>query len=203
MASFSVVELEPGCKGRGSLRVAGVALPVGPLGRQGPIQPFDFAVLPGAVGPDELLPDSVFGAHRAERVAVRPGVVRQELLDAGDAMGGEVPDRALEERRARRPLLVVEDLAVRQSGMIVDEGVDVVVADLGVAVALDRPAGAAVGPPAATVGDPAELLHVHVHQLARVLAFVTHRGLLRGTDHLTGDRVALTQIGHVVPTQNP
>ncbi len=74
--------------------------------------------------------------------------------------------------------------------MVIDQRVDVVVADLG----LDRSRDAvgrcrAVGAPAATVGDPAELLDVHVHQLAGPVAFVAHRGDLGGPDHLTGHRV--------------
>ena len=55
MAAFSVVVLEPGRKGGCSLLVAGEDLPVGPLGLQGAVEAFDLAVLPGAVGLDELV----------------------------------------------------------------------------------------------------------------------------------------------------
>ena len=55
VASFSVVVLEPGCKGGGAFVVAGEDLPVGPLGGQGAVEALDLAVLPGAVGLDELL----------------------------------------------------------------------------------------------------------------------------------------------------
>lgn len=58
MAAFSVVVLDPGCKGGGPGVVAGEGLPVGPLGLQGAVEALDFAVLPWAVGSDEL----VFGA---------------------------------------------------------------------------------------------------------------------------------------------
>ena len=50
--------------------------------------------------------------------------------------------------------------------MVVDQGVDVVVADLGLRSRVCA-VGAALGAPAAAVGDPAELLDVHVDQLAR------------------------------------
>src|ERR1700730_3968624 len=48
---------------------------------------------------------------------------------------------------------------------------------------------AAVGTPAAAVGDAADLLDVHVDQLARTVAFIANRGGLRGADHLAGHRV--------------
>ena len=88
--------------------------------------------------------------------------------------------------------------------MVIDQGVDVVVADLGLLVALwSTVRAAAVGAPAAAVGDAAELLDVHVDQLAGPVAFVADRGGLRGPDHLTGHRVALAQVGHAVAAQDP
>jgi hypothetical protein len=57
--------------------------------------------------------------------------------------------------------------------------------------------------PAAAVGDLADLLDIHVDQLAWVVAFVAHRGDLRGSDHLAGQRVALPQVRHPVAAQNP
>lgn len=62
--------------------------------------------------------------------------------------------------------------------MVVDQGVHVVEADLGVAVAFD--VAAAVGAPTAAVGDAADLLDVHVDQLAGMVAFVADRGGLGG-----------------------
>ena len=53
MAASSVVVLQPGRKGGGSIGVAGEDLPVGPLGLQGAVEAFYLAVLPRAVGPDE------------------------------------------------------------------------------------------------------------------------------------------------------
>jgi len=39
--------------------------------------------------------------------------------------------------------------------------------------------------------------------LSGLFAFVAHSGGLRGADHLTGQRVALAQPGHVLATQDP
>src|SRR5690606_3540480 len=63
--------------------------------------------------------------------------------------------------------------------------------------------GAAVRAPATPVGDPADLLDVHVHQLAGTVAFIAHRGGLAGADHLAADRVELTQVGQSVAAQDP
>ena len=68
--------------------------------------------------------------------------------------------------------------------MVVDERVNVVESNLRRVVPL--PVLAAAGTPSAAVGDPAELLDVHVHHLVGVLAFVARRGGLRRADHLTG-----------------
>jgi hypothetical protein len=63
VATLSVVVLEPGRKGGGAFVVGEEDLPVGPLGLQGAVEAFDLAVLPGAVGLDELL----LGAERSRR----------------------------------------------------------------------------------------------------------------------------------------
>jgi hypothetical protein len=55
-----------------------------------------------------------------------------------------------------------------------------------------------VGAPAAASGDAAELLDVHVHQLAGPGAFVAHRGGLGRADHFAGHRVQHRKVGQVV-----
>src|SRR5215210_3274793 len=114
VASSSVVVLEPGRKGGGALVVAGEDLPVGPLGLQGPVQPLDLPVLPGAVGADELLPDAVGSAHLAQRPPVGPRVVGHQPLDAGDPPGGEVLEGPGQELGAGGARLVGQDLGVGQ-----------------------------------------------------------------------------------------
>jgi len=70
-------------------------------------------------------------------------------------------------------LLVGQDLGVAEPGVVVDRGVHVVVAQA------SHPSGsfgASVDPPAAAVGDLAELLDVDVHQISGRLAFVAQPG---------------------------
>ena len=77
----------------------------------------------------------------------------------------EEPDRG-------RGLLVLERLGVGQAGEAVLHGVEVGVADLLLLLISlageDLFAAAAVGPPAAAVGDLPDLLHVHVDHVAGV-----------------------------------
>ena len=80
---------------------------------------------------------------------------------------------------------------------------DVVVADLGSLLLRGLAVFATVGLPPAAVVDPAELLDVHVDQLAGAVTFVAQRGDLRCPDHLAGHRVALAQVGHLVAAQDP
>ena len=56
-------------------------------------------------------------------------VVGDDAFDAGDAVLGEVGRGAGQERSAGGAFLVGQDLGVGQSGVVVDEGMDVVVAD--------------------------------------------------------------------------
>jgi hypothetical protein len=60
----------------------------------------------------------------------------------------------------------------------------------------------AVGLPPTAIWDLAELLHVHVHQLARPIPLVSDRCLLRRTDDFTTHRVGLAQVRHSVTTQD-
>ncbi len=61
----------------------------------------------------------------------------------------------------------------------------------------------AVGAPPAAIGDPAELLDVHVDQLAGPVALVADRGLLGGADHLTADPIEVTQPWHARTEKDP
>jgi hypothetical protein len=70
-------------------------------------------------------------------------------------------------------LLVGEDLGVGQAGVVIDRGVDVVVAE---AAEADRPGASAVDPPPATGGDAAELLHIDVDQVAGTVTLVPVSG---------------------------
>src|SRR5699024_12226168 len=196
---------EPGRKGSGSLGVAGEDLSVGPLGLQGAVEAFDLAVLPGAVRPDELVLGAQFLHDVAYVVGMAVGevVVGHHSLDPGDAVRGEVPGRSPDEAGAGGALLVGQDLAVGQSGVVIDHRVHVVVTDPGLLLRGCGAHGPAVGLPPAADWDLADLLNIDVDQLARAVAFVAHGRGLRRADDLAGQRVALTQVGHAVAASDP
>ena len=86
-------------------------------------------------------------------------------------MGGEEHACAVEERDRRRSSLVLERFGVGEAGEFVFDGVEVGVADFLLVSALPRQcllAAAALGPPAAAVGDLPDLLHVHVDHVPRI-----------------------------------
>lgn len=94
-------------------------------------------------------------------------VVGQDALD-GDSGRGEVGVSPLPERGGGLLLLIGQDLAVGEAGVVVDGVVQVAVADAGAVLAARLPADLLV--PAAD-GDIAEFLDVDVHQLAGPVAF--------------------------------
>jgi len=157
----------------------------------------------GQLGADELLGDAVAVANVAQRVSVGPGVVGDQPFDAGDAEVSERRDRAFEECGAGRTLLVGRHLGVGEAGVIVDDRMDVVepdarLVDSGLMVRNELASSA----PAAAIGNPAELLHVHVDQLARPVVFVADRRPSRRRDHRPGERIAIRQTRHVVTAQD-
>ena len=87
-------------------------------------------------------------------------------------MGSEERPGPGQEASAGHPALVGQDLGVGQPGVIIHGDVDVVVADAPPADLL----AAAVEPPAATVGDAAQLLDIDVDQLAGLVALVAQGG---------------------------
>jgi hypothetical protein len=122
---------------------------------------------------DEHLAGVELCAHGAQGVPVCPRVIGHQAFDPGDAVGAEITDGPGQKVCTGRTFLVGQDLGVRQPGMVIDQGMNVVVSDLGQGRPSD--ALATVDTPAATVGDPADLLDIHMDQLARTAAFITHR----------------------------
>ena len=104
---------------------------------------------------DELLPGSDRGRGGGEVPGdpVVLGVVGNDPLDA-DAVAGVERGGTGEETGAGGALLVVEDLGVGEAGVVIDGGVDVVIAQ---PTDCSRAGAAAVGAPTTAVGDPAEL----------------------------------------------
>jgi len=107
------------------------------------------------------------GVERGGEVAaaVAAAVVGQYPVDV-DVVGGEERGGSGPERGCGGALFVVEDLAVGQAAVGVDRGVHERVPDLA-PVTLAAHRGTAVGSPAATAWDAAQLLDVEVDQLAR------------------------------------
>ena len=64
-------------------------------------------------------------------VAVAPRVVGHQAFDPSDAVGSEVVGGSREEGAAGVGAFVIEDLAVREAAVVIDDGVDVVVAGPG------------------------------------------------------------------------
>lgn len=169
---------------------------VGPVLLHGAVEPFGFAVLPGAVRPG----GDVLRAERLElglergRDGVVLRVVGHDLADR-DPVAGEELGRGGEERRAGGALLIGEDLREREPGVVIDGDVDVVEPEL------DLPIPAAVmidrvwtcDAPTAAFGDAAELPHVDVDQVPRGLAFVADLGASGRAQRDPGDRVQLVQ----------
>src|SRR5262249_53519934 len=83
-------------------------------------------------------------------------VVGQHGLDSDRVLGEELSG-VVPEHRAGGALLVAEDLAVDETAVRVDRGVDVVVTDL--RSRLPQQVLAAMGSPTTTRWDPPELLH--------------------------------------------
>ena len=98
-------------------------------------------------------------------------VVGHDPLDTGDAVCGEPGSGSVQESDCGGGFLVRQHFGVGEAGMAIDGGVQVQVAAAGTAVLTSRDgagvvAVAAVGAPAAAVGDAPDLLHVKVNHVA-------------------------------------
>ena len=107
-----VVVIEPGLERFGAFGVGGVDALVGPFSLEGPVEPFDFAVLPGAVGPDGGVVGSDCGEGSSEGAAFRigPVVVGHDRLDPVDADRCEERGGTVEEPSGGGALFVAVDL---------------------------------------------------------------------------------------------
>lgn len=70
MTSGVVIAVEPGWERFGALFVGGEHLPVGPFDLEGPVEPFDFPVLPWTVRPDRDVVCADVLKSRRERPAI-------------------------------------------------------------------------------------------------------------------------------------
>src|SRR3954469_12582786 len=173
--------------GGGALGFAGIRAGVGPFLEQGTVEPLDLAVGLRPVGPGPLVLD-----RAAERGGEQLGAVGRAVVGErpghGDAAVGEPGLRPRPEVDHGLLALVGEDLGVGQPGVVVDDVVQVGVAGGGGALDWSG-GGAAVHSVPAAVGDPAELLDVHVHQLAGRRALVALRRRTTAADPGAGGRI--------------
>ena len=167
-----VIVMDPDRDGLSPFVLGLVGAGVEALVGQDPLVPLDLPVMAGSVDPRALVASDERAGRAVER---RGGVVRavvgDQAGDPGDAVGSEEGSGAVEEGDGRDGFLVLERLGVGQAGEPVDDRVEVGVADLllvGAFAGEGLFAAAAVGPPAAAVGDLPDLLHVHVDHVARV-----------------------------------
>jgi hypothetical protein len=88
-------------------------------------------------------------------------VVGEHALDR-DAVGGKEGQRPMEEVDGGDRLLVVQLFGVRESAVVVDRDMNTIPAQ-----AAPQVTRSAMDPVTTTVGDPAELLGVEMHEFAR------------------------------------
>src|SRR6266480_1345638 len=178
-----VVVPEPAVKGLRPLLARAVDRPIGPAGKQGADEALGLAVCLRSVGTGAAVADPEFAAgERVQGGDVGGAVVGQEPLDPDPSASVE-GDRALQEADRRGRPFVGQHLRVGESAVVVDADVDVLVADVATALALEVDAGGVVpgtaldtkGPFAGTALDPSEPLDVDVDELAGARALVAAR----------------------------
>lgn len=97
-------------------------MPVGPFDLEGPVEAFDFPVLPWAVGADRQM----FGVDGGENLGdgaafgVAPMVVGHHGFDAGDPVRSEKVGGSCQEPGAGVSTFVGMDLGVSEPGVVID-----------------------------------------------------------------------------------
>ena len=155
-------------EGGDSLGFGGVGLGIGPFLEHDAVEPFDFAVGLGSVGAGAFVCDVVAESLFEGVGAVAGAVVSQDSCH-GDPGGVEEGVGALPGRGGGFLLLVGQDFAVGQAGVVVDGVVDVGIPGPAVRGGSGLvPGTRGTAPPfvAAAVGDPAAVLDVDVDQVA-------------------------------------
>ncbi len=146
--------------------LAGVGADVEDLVGQQPIEPLHFAVVARRVGADSLVPAGE-GFHALGEIPSL--VVGTDLVQPGDAVGGEERPGPAEEPDRGHCLLIGEGLGIGQPREAVRGAVQVGVADLRPGPTLGLlgcSAAMAVSRPPATVGDVPDLLHIEVDHVS-------------------------------------
>lgn len=124
-----------------------------------------------------------FGAR-----AVVEGVIADDFPDLDTVTGEEF--RGPQQNPGRdRAFLVAVDLGIRQTGVVIDHGVDVVKAQTLVLGLVSSAAAEAVNTPASALGDQTEFLDIDMHQIPRLSTLVAPISGLRGANDLPGNRI--------------
>ena len=160
-----VVAVEEVRKCSGAVALAGVGSDVGPLVEQGAVEALYLSIGLRSVGSGSGVRDGELGAKITPSEALVSGAVVGEDTFDGHVVECEPVVRAFEEAGAADGVFGVQDLAVGDAAVRIDGGMYVVVADR--VPGLMRGVAATVGPSTATVGDPAELFDIDVHELTR------------------------------------
>ena len=157
---------------------------VGSSLEHGPVGPFGLPVGLGAAGPDPhvLHAQAGEGVAKDDGTGVGERVIAHHRLDV-DAVVGEERVRTRVDASARVARLVGRDFRVHETGVIIDHGVDGVVAAATPVRPPVRTPLVAKGPLAAALGDASELLHVHAQELARNGPFVAGKVPAGGAVH--------------------
>src|SRR5947199_3486348 len=171
-----VVAMEPARKRPSAVHLSAVGTDVGPLLEQGAMEALDLAVGLGPVGTAVLVDDAAVGQGLVEQpTPVAEAVVAQDTLDNHPA-GPEPGFGPAPEGGRGGALLVGQDLGVSEAAEVVDGGVEVGVADTAAASAHAVAGLTADHSMPAAIGNTAQLLHVHVDQLAGAGALVAADG---------------------------
>src|SRR6266566_514920 len=193
-----VIAVQPGLQQVMALLVGGERLAVGPLLEQGAVEALHLAVELRAVGRDEDAP----GPDLRQRhlvvapVAVGPGIVGHHRLKANAACRepGQGPPNEPADRAGG---LVAVHLTEGQAGMIIDQGVDEVIAQASPLLPVpSRPTSAPVHEVTAASRNAGQLLDVHVPQLAGLPHLVA-------ADPLPVRAIQPVEAVPLVPAQHP
>src|SRR5438128_8538085 len=163
-----VIPMQPGLEQAMPLLIGGKGLTVGPLLQQGAVEALDLAIDLRAVGRDEDPSRANLGEGLLviTPVAIGPGVVGHHGGEA-DPAGAEPGQGAPNELADGTRRLVAEQLTEGQPGMVIDQRVDVVIAQPGALLPVpSRSTTPPVHEVTTAIRNARQLFDVHMPQLA-------------------------------------
>lgn len=186
-----VVAMQPNGERIAAFLFTDVGPGVGPFVEEGAVEAFDLPVGLWTVGAGAFVGDPCIGQCVGSSArAVAGAVVGQDALDGDPGLAEEVL-RPGPERGGGLFLLIGEDLAVGQAGIVLNGVVEIAVAPANTVLAADLTAQHLM---AATVGDVAELLDIDMYQVAWC-------GVLVASDDASRGAVQVRQAGDSVSAE--